>query len=198
MPTEREAVVNKALSGLELKELILRDVRKLLDADGMLTAISAYSRVAYSFRLRMHLDNLMQRETISHGASAPQPGNAIAQNPQLAAVEGAPPLRDASFDSAVSGVELTRTITSPNAERLNAGMPITVDAREQDGSKVQRSVSYPVPEAGEVPEDVKVDDVTAQTRKDWDMQPVVPNVPAAPMPATKPATPPPPAKPKGK
>jgi hypothetical protein len=172
MPTEREAVLNKSLSGLELKALILRDFSKMLDEEGMLTQYSAYGRCAYDIRLRIHTDNVMNRISESTQHSRAQARQHIEVNPGLAAVEQGVPLRDPSPDSEVGATELIRNVSSPNSERLNAGLPITVDTREQDGSKVQKSVTYPAPEPGEVPESVGMTDLTAQTRKDWDLKPV--------------------------
>lgn len=171
MTTDKEAVVNKALSGTELRELLLRDFLKLLDGDGMLTNQTAYGRASYDIRYRIHVDNTMQRKHESATSSRPEARNHMAKQPGLEAVETAP-LLNPSPESIVTGTELTRTITSPNAERLNAGLPLTVDTREQDGSKVQKPVTYPVPEPGEVAEDVTVVDTTAQVRKDWDLQPI--------------------------
>jgi hypothetical protein len=113
--------------------------------------------------------------------SKPESRHLLEKTPQLGAVEGAPPLRDPTADSQAGSTELIRNINSPNAERLNAGLPVTVDTRELDGSKVQKQVTYPVPEPGEVTESVGIADTTAQTRKDWDLQPVAPA--AAPAPA---------------
>ena len=180
MPTEREAVVNKALSGIELKQLILRDFTKLLDEDGMLTKYTAYGRCAYDIRLRIHTDNMTNRMGESFVNSRPESRHLLETQPQLGAMEGAPPLRDPSEDSQVGSVELLRNVNSPNAERLNAWMPVTVDTREQDGSKIQKSVTYPVPEAGEIAESVGMTDTTAQTRKDWDLKPVAPLAAPAP------------------
>lgn len=177
MTTEREAVVNKALSGIELRELLLRDFIKLLDSDGMLTNQTAYGRCAYDIRLRIHVDNTMQRQHESAIGSRGEARNKMDKQPSLAAVEKAP-LVAPSPESIATGTELSRNITSPNAERLNAGLPLTVDTREQDGSKVQKLVTYPQPEAGEVAVDVTVKDTTTQVRKDWDLQPLVP-IPAS-------------------
>jgi hypothetical protein len=178
--TEREAVLNKALTGLELKELILRYFRKMLDQDGMLTQYTAYGRCAYDIRLRIHTDNIMNRTAESTITSRAEARNLMDKQPGLAAVEAGVPLRDASPDSAVSSAELIRNVNSPNAERLNAGLPVTVDTREQDGSKVQKQVTYPLPEAGEVAESTGMTDTSAATRKDWDLQPLAPATPPTP------------------
>lgn len=168
-PTEREAVINKMLTGEELKTLIRQSLDKLLAADGMLTSYVAYGRVAYDIRLRLHVDSAMTRLSESSIASSPIAHNIVDKSPTLAAVESAP-LRSPSADAVISATEATHTITSPNAERLNAGLPLTLDTREQDGSKIQKSVAYPIPEPGEVAQDLKIADVTPAARADWDQQ----------------------------
>lgn len=166
MPTARESAVNRPLSGTELKQLIIADFSRMLDEEGMLSPHIAYGRVGYDLRLRMHLDNLMRRESEITQASRPIAHNIVApDHPELATIDAAP-LADPSPHAAVVGLELERNVTSPNAERVRLGLPIPVETRGQDGTVQQEMVRYP-PDASLGDGDVHVDDVSGQARAEW-------------------------------
>jgi hypothetical protein len=149
MPTATEKVLNKALSGAELSEILKHDfVDKLLPNEGMLSAYMAYGRVGYEITLRLMLDNPAQRDY-----------------PPLTVTGGeALPLADPSPEATVGATTLTRQIDSPNAERVRVGLPIPVETRELDGTKQVQQIKYPPqPELGEG--QVKVEDTTAAARR---------------------------------
>src|SRR5579863_8722032 len=103
-PTSKEVVANKALSGAELQDIIRQKLDTLMANEGLLTHYSAYGRVAFTLTLKLHLDNMMLRESEIEGSSAPAGVNVIEESPQLAALE-APPLTDPSPDAVVSATE---------------------------------------------------------------------------------------------
>ena len=164
MPTSRELVSNRPLSGTELKELIAADFARLLDIDGLLSNHIAYGRVSYEIILRKHLDNASRPTDESIIRSRKMATNIVSSQPELAAVEPIP-LRDPSTNSIFSGDRASRDITSPNQERLRAGLPVPVDIRQQDGTRVTEYVRYPQPEVlddtGLVIEDVTKSSVEA-------------------------------------
>jgi hypothetical protein len=155
--TGREAVVNKALSGIELREILKADFERLLDAEGLLSHYVAYSRIGYDLTLRLHLDNPYYPESavaIASKSSEAQPG-----------VEPAP-LAHPSDEAIASAQSLHRDITSPNAERLRHGLTLPVETRQQDGTTQIEQVRYPPqPELGLG--EVTLTDSTKETREAW-------------------------------
>lgn len=155
-PTMNETVVNKALSGMELREIIRADFERLLENEGLLSHYIAYGRISYDLTLRLHLDNPMQRESSITTTSKLQANSPIE----------APPLKDISDKSVASGSNIHRAIDSPNAERLRHGLPLPVVTRGADGTVQTELVKYPPqPELGEG--DVTVTDITPQVKQSW-------------------------------
>lgn len=149
MPTSSERVVNKALSGTETKELILKDCQRLVDNEGTLAAHIAFGRVAWTLQLTIHTGNVYYPEsTIKLDGSAP--------SEKL-------PLVDPPDDSSLGQTTLHRNVTSPNEERVRVGMPIPVETRGQDGTRQTEMIQYPPqPELGEG--DVSVTDTTPEAK----------------------------------
>ena len=165
--TSRETVVNKALSGEELKAILRRSFETLLASEGLLSAYMAYGRVGYDIRLRLHMTNWMNPESVSIIASRPIAENLIAENPSLAAIES-PPLALAPGESSiVSAYELTHKIDSPNLERLHAGMPVPVMVRQGDGTITEQKIAYPDPPDGTPASAIEIRDQSEQARSDW-------------------------------
>lgn len=165
MPLTSETVPQKALSGSELRAIMLERFKYLLMNDCMLADHVAYGRIAYDITLRMHVDNpFIVGPTITTIASQPIGVNLLDAMPEMAAIESGPPLRTPLSDEAViSGTRLTHEITSPNRERLSAGLSVPVDVRQLDGSTVTEQIQYP-PEANL--EGVHLEDITQQTRRE--------------------------------
>jgi hypothetical protein len=156
MTLATETVLNKALSGEELKTLIRADFERLLTGEGLLSHYLAYGRISYDITLRLHLDNPMCRES------------AVTVAPRASAdgTLSPPPIANATPEAVVSGVRATRAIDSPNAERLRAGIPIPVRAPQQDGTVTTEFVRYPLdPSLGEG--DITVADISPETRAAW-------------------------------
>jgi len=110
IPLSTERIANRPLSGGELKARILADVQRVLDSDGMFVDYLAYGEVGYRVSIEMRLTNPFMPKhlaTVSSGT-----------------MEGGDP--DEIPDDNFVGLELNREITSPNAERIDLGIPLKV------------------------------------------------------------------------
>lgn len=164
-PTSKEIVVNRALSGAELQEIIRQKLDTLMANEGLLVHYVAYGRVAFTLTLKLHLDNMMTRESEIEGSSAPAGVNTIDESPSFAALES-PPLADPSPDATLSATELHYSIDSPNAERLRAGLPVHLDVKQPDGTVSQQQVTYPKdPTLGDG--GLTIADATPKARAAW-------------------------------
>lgn len=163
MPIASETVPNKALSGAELRAIILERFKVLLANDCMLADHLAYGRVSYDITLRLMVDNPFTVGPLLSTISSQPVGRNIIETgaPELAALESGPPLKEPlTKEATISGTRVKHDITSPNKERLTAGLPVPVDVRQRDGSVVTEKIAYPV----QVPDTVEIEDITAQTR----------------------------------
>jgi hypothetical protein len=130
--TGREKVANKPLSGAELKGIIRADFDRLLSNEGILSDYLAHGRIAYDIVLKLHLDNPFNPESESHVASVP--ATITDPSPELVTAED----------------RASRTIDSPNAERLRMGLSVPVEVKQQDGTLTTEQVKYPPqPELGD-------------------------------------------------
>jgi len=167
MPSGRETVVNRALSGGELKKLILADAQRLVDNEGLLSEHIAFGRVSYILSLKLHVDNPFMPDSTIELPSRKAPSDKIAVEPVLEALESAP-LTAPSPAAEVAAMELERAITSPNAERLRNSMPVPVQVRQQDSTTTSESIVYPpgsFPEIG--PGEVMIRDASAALKAAW-------------------------------
>jgi hypothetical protein len=149
MPTNAETIPNKALSGSELKRLILEDCIRMCANDTRLSDYAAYGRLSYMITITLNIDNPF---SIGAPQSTTQPSRTIGKNllkamPELEAVEPHP-LTNPSPEAETIQKQLTRTITSPNAERLRTGMAIPVEVKQRDGAVRSEEAHYPA--TGEV------------------------------------------------
>jgi hypothetical protein len=157
MPHGRETVVNKPISGQELKEILRADFERVLEGEGLLSSYMAYGRIAYDITLRLHLDNPMRPES-----EVRIPSSFHADDPALEPS----PLRKPSPEAVVAGDNLHRAIKSPNEERLRHGLTLPVETRGQDGTVQTQQVKYPPqPELG--PGDMTITDDTPAAREAW-------------------------------
>ena len=142
MPATSEKVVNKALSGAEMKEIIRKDFDRLLDNCGELSHYVAYGKAGWKILLTLQTGNPRSPESRT-------------------TIDGGEPIDE------VSGAkELEHTFDSPNQERLIAGMPIPVITKQLDGTTQTQMVQYPA--QPELEADVKLTDVTPREKdKFW-------------------------------
>lgn len=156
MTLATETVVNRALSGEELKTIIRADFERALAGEGLLSHYLAYGRISYDITLRLHLDNPMCKES----------SVTVATKISADGLTAPPPLTDTTPEAVASGTRVERAIDSPNAERLRNGIPIPVRSPQQDGTVTTELVKYPPdPTLGDG--DVKMTDVTADVRAAW-------------------------------
>jgi hypothetical protein len=165
MPAGREKVVNKALSGAELRKVIDQDWQALLDNHGLLSSMIAFGRVGYDIILKLHVDNAQRPDGDISKTSRAIARNVVAEQPELAAVETAP-LVDPSPDAFVDATRLHRNIDSPNAERVRVGIPVPVQRRQDDGTLITEEIKYPASDEGGAG-DVTTEDLSAVAEKDW-------------------------------
>jgi hypothetical protein len=164
--TSKELVVNKGLSGEETKQLIRRDFERLLSNEGLLSPHVAYGRIAWDVRLRLHMQNPLLPESESHVKSQRAGRNIIADEPGLAAVEPLP-LTPAPDSATISASEISHEVSSPNLERVHAGLPVPVNVKQNDGTTTQEQVTYPKPDTSEFPPPLTpITDVTEAAKRD--------------------------------
>jgi hypothetical protein len=157
--SSRETVVNRALSGVEYKSILLSDCERLLNNEQLLSPHIAFGRVSHTIRLVIHVDNPHVPESVIELGSV--------RNNNVPLVE-AFPLQSPSAMAEVGALQLDRTISSPNAERLREGMPIPVHVRQQDGSVVLEQITYPPGSFPDLPAgEVMIKDVTEQARQQY-------------------------------
>jgi hypothetical protein len=150
-------VPNEPLTGRELVEIVVNDVRSIMQRNGMFSDYVAYGRVAYTVTVKFHFANPLCSEHQVKVRSRSQPG--------VPAIEGEPPLSNPGEQEAVLALQREREITSPNAERIIAGMPIKVTVRSGDRLETKK-LQYDknrVPPRAE-PEDV---DISEQVKDEW-------------------------------
>lgn len=161
MPTAKEIVQNKPLTGQELKAIMLRDFERLLNRQGMLTGIMAFGRCSFEVILKIQIDNPMYPNHTLQTKSKPPSEQDKVQQPELKSLETFP-LTDPSADSLIVGTTLKRDIQSPNRVRVEEGMPVTVSHRDQSGKTVEREVIYDAASLPEAPAATKENDISDQ------------------------------------
>lgn len=169
MPTSREIVSNKPLTGSELQSIMRKDFEELLRTDGLLGGMVAFGRVSYEVRVIIHMDNYSYPTHQTSAHSRRLPGDQLADHPDLAALETGLPLSAPSPLSFVVDQELHRDINSPNVARIENGLPVTIQRRDADGGSTEQSVQYP-PEMAEARGPVPtVTDRADATRLEWQL-----------------------------
>lgn len=149
-----EKVINKALSGLEIKEILLRDFKKLLDNEGFLTNYVAYGRISWQILLKLNVDNHMMPESKSSTESRFLTDSGVDNFP----------LSNPENDESRIAIGLERNITSPNVERIRNGMPVPAEIKQHDGTTGMENILYPESAVEDIPEDMKIKD------QDWGMK----------------------------
>jgi hypothetical protein len=136
-----EKVPNTPLSGTELKELLKLDFQKMLDNDGLLSSHIAYGRVSYRISLI---------QTVGHATNPHEDVTSIESRALKGTAIENHPMADPPADAVATTRTRHRVIDSPNAERVRAGLPIEVEAKDQDGSiRREKKVYPPQPDLGE-------------------------------------------------
>lgn len=144
MPTAKEIVQNKPLAGQELKQIIISDFTKMLDKQPIFNGIAAFGRVAYELSLKLHVDNPFVPDQTFTQRSRIRSAGELRVDPAQAAIEGPFPLAGPSDESLIVGAELSRNVESPNRVRVEHGIPIPVNVKDQKGQIHEKLVTYPV------------------------------------------------------
>ena len=167
MPSSRESVVNLALSGDELKDIIRADIDRLLAADGMLSSNAAFGKVGYTLALKLYTDNPFFAPQVTTVVSQPASIQQLEDNPKLASVER-PPL-PASEKMTFGESVLHREIDSPNRERVRLGIPVPVQVQQQDGGRTIERVQYPKQDTQDDDQYVGLVDEAEARRRGWNI-----------------------------
>jgi hypothetical protein len=161
MPSSKEVIANKPLSGSEIRAILHQKLDLLVNNEGLLTHYVAYGRIGFTLTLQLHLDNMMRSESSIDISSAPVGRNV----PELAALE-TPPLADPSPEAVIAGTALDYRIDSPNTERLRHELPVTMNIKQQDGTTTQQTVHYPKDNSlGDG--DLTIRDISKRTQEKW-------------------------------
>lgn len=171
MPASHEKIPNRPLAGNELVQIIERDVHDILTRDGMFTQNIAFGRVSYEIRVSLHLDNPLYPQHVSTVMSRPASKQQIAADPALAAVEYGPLVDPLTEDETVFAQERHREIQSPNAARVENGMPLILEKKNLDTGaveQVQQMYKGDMPDPLSVGNLIRDDGVSDDQRQKWD------------------------------
>jgi len=135
-----DTIMNKPLSGTELKQIIMSDVERMLDMDSMLQAHYGYGRVSYQVNVKLLLDNPAYPEHTVKVSAKPNKAN-----PQVAAA----PVKEVSAEVVKMGRQRSRNINNPNLERVKHGLAIEQSYIDPaDGKTKTRELEYTPEQAG--------------------------------------------------
>lgn len=132
MPLSSEVVRQKPLGGLEVIELLVNDLRDLLGRDGMFAAHVGYGRLAWKIRVELQMDNISYPTHVASRSSQ--------KTKEKEGVESFP-LPEPKGKVRAKDLERSRRVESPNAARIENGLPITVQAVSQ-GKLVTHELKY--------------------------------------------------------
>jgi hypothetical protein len=150
MPTQSEKVVNRPLSGDELKSYVRDVFNKLLDNEGMMSPHIAFGRVRGTIKLTLHLDN----------AYFPESTTSIEfkkEDPDRAGQSG---------ENEFGQQTATWTMDNPNAERVRLGLKVPVETKKLDGTRQIEHILYQSDMEGLPEQQVEVKDTTAEGKKE--------------------------------
>ncbi len=163
MPTSKELVSNRPLTGAELRALLIKDFAAALDRDGMFQDRMAYARIGYKISIDLHLDNPhydSHRLELNSGIPARNQRDVVRRNVVPA------PITDATDNALVWGLEAARTIDSPNQIRVDQGMALTATRRDtKTGQMIEEAIH--VDNQGAEPTEPTFTEHTQQLKRDW-------------------------------
>jgi len=162
--TFMESIPQRALSGAEIKAIMVEKFQFMLSQNTRLSDYMAYGRLAYDITVRIHVDNAHPIVDVTE--SAPIGRNIVDSAPELGAIESGPPLVNPSPKAETSGTRLSNDKTHPNLERLAHHLPIPVETRRGDGSVVSEEINYPVDYPIEKQKNVRLEDVSETTARE--------------------------------
>jgi len=151
MPTTNEKIVNRPLSGSEMKSYLLSIAQKLVDAEGLLSEHIAFGKVGGEMKLTLKLDNAYFPESVTKIEFTKEDPDAPVTN------ENELGEQTASF-----------TMDNPNAERVRLGLPVPVETKQLDGTRQVEHIKYPEEMVEDLPpQQVIISDTTVEVKKRW-------------------------------
>lgn len=138
----QEVQPNKPLSGKEYIEIILSDIRRILEQDSMLASHIAYSQVGHSVTVKIMTNNPIIPNWSNVSRSQKSTPQQIAENEELAAIHTFPIPRTEEDEPIDFGEELTRKIISPNMSRIENGLGVPISIRGIDGDTKEEKAVY--------------------------------------------------------
>lgn len=160
-----QAQPNKPLSGVELKELIMKDLSSVLDGDTMLVHHIAYRSASYSILVKIMTANPIIPDWTNKTRSKRSTPQQIDARPELAAIHNFPLQREATDEAMDFGLERTRQIISPNQSRIENGLGVPITRRTAEGNVVEEKVHYDIdvlPDDGGFPDGMKERSLTKE------------------------------------
>ena len=148
-PVQNEKIVNRALSGSELKSYLLSICQRLLDAEGLLSEHIAFGKVSGTVKLTLKLDNAYFPESVTAI-------NFDKEDPS------APVTNENEFGQQTA----TFSMDNPNAERVRLGLPVPVETKQLDGTKQIEHIMYPSDMEGIPEQQVEVKDTTDEGKRE--------------------------------
>lgn len=130
-------IPNKALTGDEVKEIMCKEFRAMLEREYYMTRVIAFRRVSATLTATFHLGEPFK---------TPQEVKSRLAADSDTALEGEYPLTNADDSAVVVGLERDVKLENPNADRISHDMPIRIQEREMP---MPISTNSPIP--GEVP-----------------------------------------------
>lgn len=142
MPTGKEQIENRALTGAELKQILIKDFTNMLERDAMFANRLSYERASYRIKVQLFLPLPQYPEHNAAVSSINPPRNEKDEKKKLLT---SPPVGQ----SATMGMQRSRVIDSPNLARLTHGLPITISRRNPESGRIEEiPVNYEATDAG--------------------------------------------------
>jgi hypothetical protein len=148
----QEVQPNRPLSGKEYIEIILSDIRRVLEQDSMLASHIAYSQVGHSITVKIMTNNPIIPNWSNVSRSQKSTPQQIEDSGELAAIESFPIPRTEDDEPIDFGEELTRQIISPNMSRIENGLGVPINIRGIDGDIKEEKAVYDPESITEHPE----------------------------------------------
>jgi len=149
-PVQNEKVVNRPLTGSELKAYLMSICEKLLSAEGLLSEHIAFGKVSGNIKLTLKLDNAYFPESVTSIDFQKEDPSA-------------PPSNDNEFAQQTA----TWTMDNPNAERVRLGLKVPVETKQLDGTRQIEHILYPSDMEELPPQQVEIRDTTVEGKKEW-------------------------------
>ncbi len=138
----QESQSNSPLSGIELKDIIVRKVEDVLQQDGMLASHIAYNTASFEITVKIKTSNPMVPIWKNKIRSVKSTKQEVEKNPTVAAIESFPHVDKEGEESIKHGVVQQIDILSPNQSRVENGIPVPIRYRNSDGEFKEERAYY--------------------------------------------------------